>query len=142
MKVLIDCDVLLDVGLGREPFVDDSATVLDYLERHPMSGCVAWHSLSNIYYIASKAKNDLQARIFIGDLCGFLQVAPTGNQDVLRALELKMTDFEDALQCAAAFACGAERVVTRNVTDYSGSGMPVSTPAEFVNLLKEGYSIG
>jgi predicted nucleic acid-binding protein len=136
MKVLVDCDVLLDVGLERAPFVESSARVLDYLERHPMSGCVAWHSLSNVYYIASKAQSGAQARDFIRDLCGFLQVAPAGNQYVFRALELKMADFEDALQSAAAFACGAQGIVTRNIADYSASEIDALTPDMFLDLLK------
>jgi hypothetical protein len=30
MKLFIDCDVLLDVALEREPFVNASAQLLDY----------------------------------------------------------------------------------------------------------------
>ena len=32
-----------------------------------------------------------------------------------------MTDFEDAMQVAAARACGARHIVTRNVRDYEWS---------------------
>ncbi|NNJ83370.1 MAG: PIN domain-containing protein [Gammaproteobacteria bacterium] len=135
MKVFIDCDVLLDVGLDRAPFAEASGVLLDYLEENPLSGCIAWHSLSNIYYIATKTKGSARARDFIADLCGFLYIAPTSNQDVLKAIQLPMPDFEDALQCAAALACGAERIVTRNVDDYANAPILVSTPKEYIGRL-------
>lgn len=31
MKIFVDCDVLLDVGLGREPFCQASGALLNYL---------------------------------------------------------------------------------------------------------------
>ncbi len=37
------------------------------------------------------------------------------------AAELPMADFEDAMQVAAARACGARYIVTRNVRDYERS---------------------
>ena len=41
-----------------------------------------------------------------------------------------MTDFEDAMQVAAARACGAMRIVTRNISDYARSPIPAVTPQE------------
>jgi predicted nucleic acid-binding protein len=131
MKILIDCDVLLDVVLNREPFVEHSAALLDFAETTPGTGAIAWHSLSNIYYIAAKLAGKDEARGFIADLCGFLHVVPTGNPDAINALALPMADFEDALQCAAAMACGADRIVTRNTADYGESPVPATTPEQF-----------
>jgi hypothetical protein len=37
MKIFVDCDVLLNVGLGREPFLLASAKLLDYLENNKNS---------------------------------------------------------------------------------------------------------
>ena len=39
-----------------------------------------------------------------------------------------MTDFEDAMQVAAARACGAGHIVTRNVRDYERSPIPAVSP--------------
>jgi len=47
MKVFFDCDVLLDVGLQREPHFDASARLLDWAERHPGRAALAWHSVGN-----------------------------------------------------------------------------------------------
>lgn len=135
MRLFIDCDVLLDVGLERTPFVEASSILMDYLETNPQMGCIAWHSLSNLYYIASKLNSSEQARAFISDLCNFLYVVPTGNQEVLNALEQPMTDFEDALQCSAALACGAQYIITRNLADYANAPLAAYAPDEFIKRL-------
>jgi hypothetical protein len=45
-----------------------------------------------------------------------------------------MRDFEDALQVAAADACGATTIATRNVRDYARAPVRATTPT---TLLKE-----
>ena len=46
-----------------------------------------------------------------------------------------MADFEDALQVAAARACGARHIVTRNVRDYARSPTPAVEPREALSGL-------
>lgn len=127
--------MLLDVGLDRMPFAEASSILIDYLEANPQTGCIAWHTLSNIYYIASKINNKTQARDFIADLCSFLYVVPTSNQDVLKALEQSMSDFEDALQVSAALVCKADYIVTRNLDDYANAPIPACTPDEVLMMV-------
>ena len=43
---------------------------------------------------------------------------------------LPMTDFEDAMQVAAARACGAQHIVTRNVRDYESSPISAISPQD------------
>ena len=93
---------------------------------------MAWHSISNIYYIAAKLSDSQVARAMIADLCGFVHVVPASNQEVTRALELPMGDFEDALQCAAALLFQADCILTRNLADYSGSPISPMTPDQFI----------
>lgn len=135
-KFFIDCDVLLDVGLGQEPFCKDSGQLIDYLEANPNSGFIAWHSVANIYYIVSKATTKKQAKSFIVKLCQFIQIVPTSNADVWEAANLPMKDFEDALQCAAALACEADIIVTRNLEDYQQAPINAMTPTQILNELQ------
>jgi predicted nucleic acid-binding protein len=127
MRVLIDTDVLLDVALKREPFVRDSRKILDWAQGEPRQAAVAWHSLSNIFYLTGSP-----ARDFIKDLLQFVEVAPTGTREARQALGLPMGDLEDALQAAAALAFDALFVVTRNSRDFKGSPIPAISPARFI----------
>ncbi len=126
MQVLIDCDVLLDVVLGREPFLADSAAVVAWAVDHPGSAAVAWHTLSNLAYLTSD-----DARGFMRDLLRHVEVAPVGTAQAVQALSLPMADVEDALQAAAALAFRAEHIVTRNLRDYRNSPVPAISPRQF-----------
>ena len=59
----------------------------------------------------------------------YAEVAPTSTDDLRYALSLPMTDFEDAMQVAAARACEADFIVTRNERDFAESPIPTLTPA-------------
>jgi|GEM_PF-4262040 len=82
MRILIDCDVLLDVVLERQPYVASSGALLDWAEQHPGSSAVAWHTLSNLEYLIRGG-----ARAFIADLIRFVEVPETGNESMRFALE-------------------------------------------------------
>jgi predicted nucleic acid-binding protein len=127
MKVLLDTDLLLDVALRRGEFFAGSAAVLRWAESDPGRAAVAWHSLANLSYLLRP-----DARSFIRELLEFLEVPAAGTEAVMQALGFPMSDFEDALQAAAALAFGAIYIVTRNTADYRKSPVPAITPAEFI----------
>jgi hypothetical protein len=67
----------------------------------------------------------------MADLLGFVQVSPTATKDARYALNLDMPDLEDAMQAAAALACRADVIVSRNSKHYRKSPVPAMTPASF-----------
>jgi hypothetical protein len=134
LRALIDCDVLLDVGLDRMPWADASSAALKLALHSGFNGFVAWHSLSNLDYLL-KRDGDRDPRPFISELLSFLQVAPVGHADMQYALELEIADLEDAMQAAAAVACRASRIVTRNTRHFANSPVRAVTPAEFLQEL-------
>jgi predicted nucleic acid-binding protein len=125
MKLLIDTDVLLDVALGREPHVQASAAVLKWVEAGGKAA-VASHSLANCAYLLKNA------RPFLRGLMQIVDVAPVGKNEGRRALDLPMTDLEDALQVAAAESWGADLIITRNLRDYRRSPIKAISPNDFV----------
>lgn len=136
--MLLDTDVLLDFALDRQPHADAAAEVLDRLERGREKAFIAWHTVSNFYYLVAPSRGGPGARDFILDLTRFVAVAETDTRAVRYAAELPMRDFEDALQVAAARACGARHIVTRNVRDFDRSPIPALTPAEALRELFRG----
>ena len=136
--MLLDTDVLLDVALDRQPHADAAAEILDRLERGRERAFIAWHTVSNFYYLVAPSRGGPGARDFILDLTRFVAVAETDTSAVRYAAELPMHDFEDALQVAAARACGARHIVTRNVRDFDRSPIPALTPAEALTEMFRG----
>ncbi len=133
--MLLDTDVLIDVALDRAPHVRHSAALLSELERRPPSAFVAWHSLSNFYYLVRASRSDTDAREFLSELTRFVQVAPSDAESLRFAAGLKMKDFEDALQVGAARAVGAEVIVTRNGRDYRNAPIQIATPRQALQRL-------
>jgi predicted nucleic acid-binding protein len=133
--ILVDTDVLIDVALDRAPHADAAAELLTLLERRPRMAFVAWHTLSNFHYLVSPTRGKDDARSFLVDLTRFVSVAPTDTEDFHFAATLPLTDFEDALQVAAARACGASFIATRNVRDFRSSPIPARTPEDLVEEL-------
>lgn len=133
--ILIDTDVLIDVALDRQPFSDAASELLDRLQTGPKRAFVAWHSLSSFYYLVTPARGGSDARDFITELIRFVEVADCGTDAIGFAAGLGMEDFEDAMQVAAARACGARFVVTRNARDFRRSPIPAITPLEALESL-------
>lgn len=57
MMIMCDTNVILDVLLEREPFVNDSCKVLSFCEEHQINGFVSASSVTNIYYVTRNKKD-------------------------------------------------------------------------------------
>ena len=130
MRLLIDINVLLDVALQR-PGAPASARLLALCGRQH-EGWLAWHSVATLAYLIERQQSAISGRDFIRGMLVWADVAKTGRPDALAALDLPMRDFEDALQVAAAMACGAQFILTRNERDFNGSPVPALSPDAFL----------
>ena len=128
--MLLDTDVLIDVALDRRPHSGPSSELLDRIEHGSRRAFVAWHTVSNFYYLVTSSRGNADTRDFIAELVRFVAVAPADTPALRYAVSLPMADFEDAMQVAAARACGARYIVTRNIRDFSGSPIPALTPRD------------
>ncbi len=135
MKVLLDTDVLVDVALDRKPHAASASALVDALERRPGAGFIAWHSISNFYYLVAPSRGKTSARSFLLDLATFVDVSATTTESLRFAGGLDMKDFEDALQVAAAVACGADFIVTRNLRDYAKAPVRAIDPTSALQQL-------
>ena len=133
--MLLDTNILLDVVFDRHPFSEAASSLVKLLQERGEAAYISWHSVSNIYYLVSRDLGDSVAREFILEFTRFLSVAETGTEDVLYAMSLPMRDFEDAMQVAAARACSARHIVTRNARDYARSPIPAISPEEALDQL-------
>jgi predicted nucleic acid-binding protein len=134
--VLVDTDVLIDVALDRKPHVSDAAALLDALELRAGTGYLAWHTVSNLFYLVSPVRGRNQTREFLLDLTRFIHVAPATTEVLRYAAALRMPDFEDAMQVAAAVACRAAVIATRNTADYKSSPVRAAHPGAVLGLLQ------
>ena len=129
MLLLLDINIILDVVFQRPGEPASSALVGSCNEQH--QAWLAWHSVATLAYLIERERNPAVARELVTGLLSWARVATTGHQDAIQALQLPMSDFEDALQVSAAQACGADYIITRNGRDFVQSPLPALSPEEF-----------
>ena len=135
IKALIDTNVILDIALKREPFFEYASMIFDKIDDQILEGYITASSITDIYYIASKQKDKLQARTFLLNLVQIMEVIGVDKDIVIEALECDIPDFEDAIQVFSAKSNSIDLIITRNVSDFGLSGLKVLTPQEFIQKL-------
>lgn len=129
MRLLLDINVLLDVAFQRPGEPASSALISRC--GHDHEAWLAWHSLATLAYLIERQSSVEKARAFIGGLLGWARISSTTHEDAILALSWPMPDFEDALQAAAARACGASFIITRNARDFLSSPVTALSPEIF-----------
>ena len=140
MKVLFDTNIILDVLLDRELFIDLSASLVSLVETNVIEGYLCATTVTTIDYLVSKAYNRDQANIAIKKLLNIFQVAEV-NKDVLRlSTDSKFTDFEDAVLHYSGQLVSVDSIVTRNIIDFKRAEHPVYSPIELWGIIKTSTS--
>lgn len=134
MQILIDTNVILDIGLKREPHFQHSAEIIRKIDQTNLIGYVTASTITDIYYISKKEKGHDVAIEFIGNLIQIVEIIGVDKATIISAIQSKLSDFEDAIQESAARANEIEIIVTRNKKDFVNSTLKILTPDE---LLKE-----
>jgi predicted nucleic acid-binding protein len=135
-KILIDTNVLLDYLLMREPFQEDANKIVKLCADKKVNGCVAAHSISNIFYILRKDYNAAERRKMLIYICKIFDVEVIDKTKLCQALNNEdFSDFEDCLQTECAKSYGADYIITRNLQDFSNSDVPAVTPSTFLSQL-------
>jgi predicted nucleic acid-binding protein len=139
MNVLIDTNVVLDVLLGREPFVTQSAKVIFLSEKSVIDGYVSASAATDIFYIVRKEFQDNdKAYDAVEKLFQAVKIAAVDGKAIDDALKLRWSDFEDCVQFAAARELNSDYIVTRDMDGFLDSEIPSVTPADFLDVLEQG----
>ena len=134
-KILIDTNVLIDYLLEREPFFADAKEVILSCADGKIKGCIAAHSIPNIFFILRKDYSAKERREVLSNLCSILDVEGIDKAKLLAGLTNEdFSDFEDCLQMECAKSYGADYIVTRNVSDYATSEVKAIEPKDYLKL--------
>jgi len=135
-NILIDSDIILDYFLDRQPFSENSSKILALCESGKLNGFVTGVAIANIYYLLRKEHKSKSILQGIKVLLVFLDVIKIDKAIILKAIDSKFSDFEDAMQNFAADANGSiNAIITRNIKDYKKSKLSVLTPTMFLETL-------
>lgn len=137
MKALFDTNIVLDVALDRPQLAASSRAALAWGFEHPGRGCLAWHSVATLAFFLGKHGRTSDVRSLVGELVARLDIAGGSDRELLRAVDLPVADFEDAMVVALAESAGATHIVTRNKADFRRSPVKAVTPEDFMRLVSK-----
>lgn len=138
MRCMIDTNIILDVLLAREPFYADSKAVLSLCENKKIKGFISATAATDIFYLVRKYLGSTDAAYdALGHILEIVKVLTVTNDDVTAALLQKAKDFEDCLLAVCAKSNQCDSIITRNKKDFRSFGIPLRTPEEIIDELKE-----
>jgi predicted nucleic acid-binding protein len=136
VRVLFDTDVVLDVMLDRKPFAEVTAQLFSLVEAAEIAGFLSATTVTTIHYLATKTIGADQAQREIRKLLVLFEIAPVSRAVLASALELKFTDFEDAVLHEAARHAGVQAIVTRDIDGFKQAAVPTYSPRELSKMLE------
>jgi predicted nucleic acid-binding protein len=136
-KVLVDTNIVLDVLLDRHPHVGGSVKVWAAIESGSAQGLLAAHAVTTIHYLVRKQLGIARAKRTISAMLRVFGVATVDAAVIQLALELPLSDFEDAVTAAAAQFAGCDYIVTRDPKGFRASGIQCLIPEAAAPVLRE-----
>ena len=132
MILLINANIILDVLMNRQEFVKDSSMIWKLCETNQMKGYVSSLTFANMMYIMRKELTPEKINEVFRKLKLIFEFADFNSTVLEKAVNMKWTDFEDAVQSAIAEQIDADYIITRNVRDFTKSKVIAFTPTELL----------
>ncbi len=136
IKVYLDCNIILDWLLDRDPFSYYAARLIVDIEEKKYEGCVSGLTLVKIYYILAKEINKKIAREFLIDSKKLFKILDLTGKSVIRAIEERYRDFEDDLHYMVSDENKIDYIITGNKKDFKEGKIKIVTSEEFIEINK------
>jgi len=135
MNVLFDTNVVLDVMLDRAPYSEPAAYLMTRVEAGEIVGFLGATTITTIFYLSHKALGKDRAQKEVAKLLSIFDIAPVNRPVLAAAMQSGFNDFEDAVLHEAARHAGIKSIVTRDVSGFKHSKIPVYSPEELIKML-------
>ena len=114
MRVFVDNNVIVDALIPNAQFEADAQEILRLASIKEIAGFVSVNSLTDIFYVLRKIHGFEKAKVIIQKLFLVFDIVGVEPDDCMDALNLPMSDFEDALIAVCAMKINADYVVSRD----------------------------
>ncbi len=134
MKIFLDTNVLLDHALRRDGFFEDAKSVIKLCLATGNDGYIAFHSITNMYYIMNRSMKSSEVESYITALCGWVHLGPASLDSVREGIILA-GDLEDHLQWISARDACCDVLVTRDPRGFVGAdeSLEILAPGDFLS---------
>lgn len=114
-KVLLDDDILLDILLERDPFVEDSSKIWELIETKQVEGYVTLTTLNKIFDVGRDNGGFEIAWEAISEIRSVMKVCIIDDRILEIAHSYHLKDFEQSIQLACAKFFKLDYILTRKL---------------------------
>ena len=101
-----------------------------------IDGCIAAHSLMNIFYILRKEMTVEERKSLLYYLSEITEIIGIDKNKILSALkDNAFLDFEDSVQSECAKSFSADYIITRNIKDFLNGTVQPILPDDFLKII-------
>jgi len=136
-KLFLDTNVVIDLLGEREPFYESAAKIATLADKGKAQIYVSALTYSTAYYLLSRFENSEVVKEKIRKFKVIAETSDLTDKIVDKGLASKFPDFEDSLQYYCALKVDCSIIITRNGKDFKESDIPVLTPDEYLNSLRQ-----
>ena len=135
-NLFIDTDIIIDLLSDRKDFSLYAARIFSLGLKKEVKVYTSSNSIANTYYILSLRMKIAQSDKLIYNFLKHIEIISVDKSILERAFSSKFGDIEDAIQYFSALSKGdIDYLVTRNITDYKLSSIPVYSSNEILQLI-------
>ena len=114
MRVVVDNNIVVDALIPNAQFEADAQEILRLAAMKEIDGIVSVNNLTDIFYVLRKIHGFEKAKVMILKLFLVFDIVGVEPDDCMKALNLTMPDFEDALIAVCAVKTNADYIVSRD----------------------------
>lgn len=131
-RLLVDVDVVLDLLMGREPFVMDALQIFTLAEAGQVELLLSTGAISTILHVIQENQGAMAVREALAKMLDYVTLAAPDERAVVRGAALNFPDVENAFSAVVAEKEGATCILTRNVPGFKGSPVPAVNPKVYL----------
>ncbi len=136
MRILIDTNVIIDALATRKPFNVSAEKIILLASEKRVETFITASTVTDIYYLIQKHLKDTnRAKEILKTLFRIIDIINVDKNSCIKALDLDMPDYEDALLATCAKKVKADFIVTRNLKDFENSPVKTILPDEFISTI-------
>ena len=132
MKILLDTNVVLDLLLAREPFVQEAREIFIHLENHSLQGYICATTVTTLHYLIGREKSKQEANEIIENILTLFSVTQVNKEVLLLACRQNGIDYEDAVIYSSSEKEQIDHIITRDKRGFKHSKISTLTPKEFL----------
>ena len=131
-RLFVDTNIVIDLLAKRSDY-KSAAKLFTLADRGEVEIFISSLTFANTSYILRKPLGKEKTNKVLRDLELVVTIVDLTGKSVRLALNDKgFTDFEDGLQYYSALEVGSEVVITRNLSDFKSSKLPVMTAEQYL----------